>query len=67
MSPGERRAHSAANRVATYLPYTPGHLVIHSGHQLHQIAAIPDRRPGDERITMQAHVLRVDGEWVMYW
>jgi hypothetical protein len=67
MSPAERQAHSAANRAATFLPYTPGHLVIHSGHQLHQIAAIDDRRPGDERITLQAHALRVDGEWTMYW
>ena len=44
-----------------------GTLVVHSGHQLHQIAGTKDGRPGDARITLQAHALRVDGEWVMYW
>lgn len=67
MSPEERQAHSVANRVSTFVPYTPGCLVVHSGHQLHQIAPPKDLQPTDERITMQGHVLRVDGEWVMYW
>ncbi len=63
----ERLAHATANRVATLLRYAPGRLVIHSGHQLHQIAGVADQVLGDERITLQAHALRVNGEWVIYW
>ena len=48
-------------------PYTPGHLAVHSGHQLHQMAPAHDPQPTDERITMQAHALPVDGRWVIYW
>jgi hypothetical protein len=67
MSPAERRAHSAANRVAEYKPYTVGHLAVHSGHQLHQIAPAREAEPEDMRVTMQAHALRVDGRWMVYW
>jgi hypothetical protein len=67
MSPEQRVAHSRAHRHAEQHPYSIGTLVIHSGHQLHQIAGTKDGRPGDARITLQAHALRVDGEWVMYW
>jgi hypothetical protein len=67
MGADERRAHAAANRFAQFHPYSVGRLVIHSGHQLHQIAAATDPRPSDERITMQAHAIPVDGRWLIYW
>jgi hypothetical protein len=67
MTAEERVAHSRAHRQAELHPYTVGTLVIHSGHQLHQIAPTREGHPGDERITLQAHALRVDGDWVMYW
>lgn len=67
MTPKDRRAHLVANRRATRQPYTPGHLIVHSGHQLHQIPNTPDERPDDERITIQAHALPVDGQWIVYW
>jgi hypothetical protein len=67
MSPAERRAHTAANRHATLTPYTVGNLVIHSGHQLHQIAPLHDPQPNDRRITLQAHALPVDSRWIIYW
>lgn len=63
----ERREHSRANRIATFEPYSVGTLAIHSGHQLHQIAPAPDPQPGDQRITLQAHALPVDGRWILYW
>jgi hypothetical protein len=47
--------------------YAEGKLVVHSGHQLHQIAPAPGMRPEDERITLQAHLARVTRGWVMYW
>jgi hypothetical protein len=67
MGEAERRAHTTANRHASYHAYTVGHLVVHSGHLLHQIAASKDLQPTDQRITMQAHALPVDGQWVIYW
>ncbi len=51
----------------TYYPYEPGKLVVHSGHHLHQIAPLADIRPGDERITLQAHAARTEQGWVVYW
>ena len=67
MDEHDRAAHMRANRAATLHSYTIGSMAIHSGHQLHQIAPTPDPQPGDERITMQAHALRVDGDWIVYW
>ena len=67
MTDEARRAHMSANRHASRHPYTPGHLAVHSGHQLHQMAPAHDPQPTDERITMQAHALPVDGQWVIYW
>ena len=46
--------------------YVPGELVCHRGHLLHQIQPWPSR-PGDERITLQAHGLFYDGAWQLYW
>jgi hypothetical protein len=63
----ERRAHMRANRFATHHTYAIGSLALHSGHQLHQIAPTTDPQPGDQRITLQAHTLRVDDEWILYW
>ena len=67
MSDEARREHMRVNRHAERHPYTPGHLAVHSGHQLHQMAPAHDPKPTDERITMQAHALPVDGQWVIYW
>ncbi|HEX8502111.1 MAG TPA: hypothetical protein VF659_16115 [Pyrinomonadaceae bacterium] len=47
--------------------YSLGRLVMHSGHFLHQIAPVPEVRPGDERITLQGHALRCGGQWQVYW
>ncbi|MDA0811331.1 MAG: hypothetical protein O3C21_02915 [Verrucomicrobia bacterium] len=67
MTPEERRVHSAESRVADYKPYTVGHLAVHSGHQLHQIAPAREGEPEDMRVTMQAHALRVGSRWIVYW
>ena len=67
MTPEVRRAHMAANRQAAYHAYTVGNLVVHSGHQLHQIAKTKDVQATDRRITMQSHASPVDGQWVIYW
>jgi hypothetical protein len=67
MPPEQRLEHSRAHRNATFEPYEVGTLAIHSGHQLHQIGPAPHLQPGDERITLQAHALPVDGRWILYW
>lgn len=67
MAVEDRIVHSRANRVATFEPYAVGTCAIHSGHQLHQIGPASHLRPGDERITLQAHALPVAGTWVLYW
>lgn len=47
--------------------YAVGELVIHSGEILHRISPIRSVSPGDERVTLQGHAARRDGEWVLYW
>ena len=67
MTDEARREHMRVNRNASRHAYVPGHLAVHSGHQLHQMAPAHDPQPDDQRITMQAHALPVDGTWVIYW
>jgi hypothetical protein len=54
-------------RNKTLHPYKVGNIVLHGGHTLHQIAAIAQVYPEDERITLQGHGLYIDGEWQLYW
>jgi hypothetical protein len=55
------------SRTKTFHPYTEGVLTLHSGHTLHQIAAVDRVYPEDERITLQGHGLCCDGVWTIYW
>lgn len=57
----------ARQRKPTFHPYTLGVLTLHSGHTLHQIAAVDQAYPDDERITLQGHGLYCDGAWTIYW
>jgi hypothetical protein len=54
-------------REQTHYAYRLGHLVIHSGHFLHQIAPVEQVEPGEERITLQGHALRCGDRWLLYW
>jgi hypothetical protein len=47
--------------------YTVGSIAIHSGLLMHQIGEIAAVEPGDERITLQGHALKVGGTWRLYW
>lgn len=60
-------ATAVRERHKTFHRYTPGALVVHSGHQLHQIAGVADVRPGEQRITLQGHGIRRGEAWVIYW
>jgi hypothetical protein len=48
-------------------PYARGELLVHSGHQLHRIAPIPEVEPDDLRITLQGHGRKSGGVWHIYW
>ena len=48
-------------------PYTPGAIVVHSGHLMHQIGEIEAVDADDERVTLQGHALCQRGEWKLYW
>ncbi|HUK61363.1 MAG TPA: hypothetical protein VLV50_19180 [Stellaceae bacterium] len=47
--------------------YSLGSLVLHTGHEMHQIAPIEHVAEGDERICLQGHGIRRDGVWLLYW
>lgn len=51
----------------TYNPYCVGTLALHSGHELHQIAAVTEADPDDERMTLQGHGVRCADGWEIYW
>ncbi len=57
----------ARSEVPRYHSYSPGRLVLHSGHILHRIAPVADVDPDDQRITLQGHGLKSGGKWVFYW
>ncbi len=63
----ERKKKVEGKRKPDYHPYAEGKMALHSGHQLHQIAPTKRMVDGDERITLQAHALPVDGKWLGYW
>lgn len=66
LPPAERKVTLSGLRPELHR-YDPGAFVLHSGHQLHQIAPAPEMKPGDERITLQAHAARVAEGWLLYW
>ncbi len=57
----------ARTRTRTFHRYEQGVLTLHSGHTLHQIAAVDEAYPDDERMTLQGHGLFCDGAWTIYW
>ena len=67
LDPDAQRDWRAAHRRPTRVRYGTGLLLVHSGHHLHQIAPLEDQRPGDERVTLQAHGLPVGDRWLLYW
>ena len=55
------------SRERKHHAYRVGHMVLHSGHMVHQIAPMVNAQPDDERITLQGHGLLCDGTWRVYW
>jgi len=48
-------------------PYPPGTMAVQLRPLMHRIAAVPERLPGDRRITLQGHGVRDGDAWVLYW
>lgn len=64
---GETPGELARGHTPAYHAYQRGHMALHSGHLMHQIAPGIDLQPDDERITLQGHGVRVAGVWQLYW
>jgi hypothetical protein len=54
-------------KAVSRVRYSLGSLVLHTGHELHQIAPIERIEAGDERICLQGHGIRRAGGWLLYW
>lgn len=50
-----------------YHAYRVGSMVVHSGLRYHQMAAMKELLPTDERITLQGHGVRCNGTWQLFW
>jgi len=55
------------NRTIQYLPYKEGEIIVHSGLTMHRIAPLKTCVPGELRITLQGHVIRINGKLNMFW
>ena len=50
-----------------HLPYTEKEIIGHDGTMLHRIAGLKEYIPDEYRITMQGHLIRIDGVLTMFW
>ena len=50
-----------------YFPYEEKEIVCHDGTVLHRIAGLKDYVAGEYRITLQGHLIRIDGVLNMFW
>lgn len=50
-----------------YYPHQIGHVTLHFGHTIHQIAIPEHVEDSDERITLQGHGICCDGTFQIYW
>jgi hypothetical protein len=55
------------SREKKFYEYEVGSFILHSGHQVHQIAPGRNLQPTDQRITLQGHGLMSQGTWYFYW
>jgi hypothetical protein len=54
-------------KAVSRVPYSVGSLVLHTGHEMHQIAPVERIAEGDQRVCLQGHGIRKDGAWLLYW
>ena len=51
----------------SYYAYEVGQMILHKGNELHRIANFKEYKPNEHRITLQGHIVRVDGRLYMFW
>jgi hypothetical protein len=55
------------NNAQKYLPYQEGNIIGHSGEIVHRMASLKKYIPDEYRITMQGHLIRINGVLTMFW
>ena len=50
-----------------YQPYEVGGMILHDGCTMHKIAPFKKFYADDERITLQGHGVKIDGQYVLFW
>lgn len=53
--------------IQKYLPYKEKEFIGHDGMVLHRIASLREYVPNEYRITLQGHLIRIDGVLTMFW
>ena len=53
--------------MVSYIPYTEGNIILHSGLDAHRIAGIKKYIPNEYRITLQGHTIRRNGDLEVFW
>jgi hypothetical protein len=53
--------------IQKHLPYEEKDFIGHDGTVLHRIASMRDYVPDEYRITLQGHLIRIDGVLTMFW
>ena len=50
-----------------YLEYEPGKMYLTNGETVHRITSYKEYVPNEYRVTLQGHLIRVDGSLIMFW
>jgi len=53
--------------VQKYLPYTEKEIIGHDGKVMHRIASLKQYVKGEYRITLQGHLIRLNGVLKLFW
>jgi len=55
------------NGKEEYVPYEEGKMYLHDGTDVHRISCYKEYHPDEYRITLQGHLVRHNGELIMFW
>ncbi|HET9141632.1 hypothetical protein [Actinophytocola sp.] len=60
-------ARAPGGGAAVTVPYRPGTMLFTEAEHWHRIGASHCHTPGQRRITLQGHGVRLDTHWLLYW
>ena len=55
------------NELQKYMPYVEKGIINQDGKVLHRISSLKEYVPNEYRITMQGHLIRINGVLTMFW